>query len=208
MRRLFHLPNELLQQITSLFRLRDKHNFLATTKKASSALYNNDIEQRDVWDKIFKDTVWLKRMLSHGVTPALVGYDLKYMQEDDEFKSDRLFIALTLARPRGNWYKANEKELSASIRSDSPISKDDNYVYFPGFILHIGCLFNEFSLFEGWEGLLEENADFSLVLYYQQSKTQTFPLDVTIKPAAGGSFLEVRDRERDWNLGTYFELRE
>jgi hypothetical protein len=194
MKGLLAMPTEVLQQIASFFSLRDKHNFLATTKQAPNAFYNNAIEQHAVWDKIFKDTAWLKHMLSQRVTPTLIGYDLKYMQEGDKFKSDRLVIALTLARPRRNCYKADKREVLASLRSDC-FCEVSNEVYFSGFVLHIGCLFNNTSLFHDWECLLEEKSDFTLVLYYEQNKTQTFPLDITIIPTQS-FYIDIKDCQR------------
>jgi hypothetical protein len=203
MKGLSAMPTEVPQQIAPSPPPRDKHNSPATTKQAPQAFYNNAIEQHAAWDKIFKDTTWLKHMLSQGVTPTLIGYDLKYMEEDDKFKSDRLIIALTLARPRGNCYKADKREVLASLRSEC-FCEVSNEVYFSGFILYIGCLFYTTSLFPDWECLLEEKSDFTLVLYYEQNKTQTFRLDITINPTQG-FYLKIKDYQRNWNLGSFLK---
>lgn len=168
------LPVELLHEITSNLCLRDKLR-LKIAIGNGSAFYPPNIEDVHIWDRIFKkDNPWMRRVLSLGMYPALIGSSLVHL--DCSCKRPAPYVALVLAQPEGCETSESHAELLLSSLNSEAFCPIRLEVFFPEFTVHIGNVLGEMDIADPRKLLTSD--DTARVILWNGKSTAGYYADV------------------------------
>jgi len=110
-------------------------------EESASERFWSRTEYQSIWHEIFRDLDWLDSILSTGLIPALVGWDIQFMQPASKLKQPPL-IALALAKPKGKTRPSQDLEHFLSALHEHQYHEHLCMVEFPKFNLYIGHVAN------------------------------------------------------------------
>jgi len=129
-----HLPTVVWRLITSTLSPFDRKRFIQTHKNAQNVFTTNELRNISFWNKIFLDDVWVNKVISHGLYPAVIGN----IGEDDPYLILILINEGLNTDVDQNFTHA--KYLLKSLRSKL-YSVGKQEVKFDDFTLHVGEIF-------------------------------------------------------------------
>lgn len=129
-----------------------------------------------IWDLVFKDKTWMKRVLSQGAYPVLIGDDLvrllQHVTVESKGKRKGLenqtkpIIVLAFSDPKPVKDKELKSMLLESLGSED-YSVESLEVSFPYFTLHVGGVLQGHIDLRQPERLLEEGTSNTRLLYWK-----------------------------------------
>jgi len=171
-------------------------------EESASERFWSRTEYQSIWHEIFRDLDWLDSILSTGLIPALVGWDIQFMQPASKLKQPPL-IALALAKPKGKTRPSQDLEHFLSALHEHQYHEHLCMVEFPKFNLYIGHVANSHysNVMDMHDAICLLRPDCTdppteyktLVLYYDQKRRGPLLLDADFNH---GWDIWILDRDR------------
>ncbi|KAF4334750.1 hypothetical protein FBEOM_11408 [Fusarium beomiforme] len=175
-------------------------------EESASERFWRRTEYQSIWYEIFRDLDWLDSILSIGLIPTLVGWDMQFMQPAEKLKQPPL-IALALAKPKGKTRPSQDLELFLSSLHKYQYHEHLCLVEFPKFNLYIGHIANSHysNVMDMHDAICLLRPDRpgaptehkTLVLYYEQKSRRPVLLDADFNH---GWDIWIYDRDRKLSI--------